>query len=78
MTNLILAINGDEQYYTSAIDKDIMKYLISKGHHFCLLGVLYPAQWSIDCALAPYFYIDNTVKSYCFITVNTINRNSIS
>ena len=55
-------ITEDEQYYTCPIYTDIMKCLVSKGHHSCLSGGLFPVQGHTDYALDSYFNIGNAMK----------------
>ena len=52
VNNSYLDITDNEQDYTSSLDMDIMKCLVSKGHNCCLSGGFYPEQGSTNSALA--------------------------
>ena len=54
LMNPYLVITNDKQYYTQPMKKNIMKYLVSKGHFSSLSGDLYPVKDNKDCTLALY------------------------
>ena len=77
-TNLYLAKTDDNWNYSCPLDIDTMICLESEGQYCSISGGLFPIQGHTDCALSLYLNNDSAIKSYCSITVKTININSIT